>query len=808
VNLHGELLPLPPLRNYSDAAREPETRPGVSVVTHPEKIRFARGATPEAVQFRVYTYRTTPGVLPEQLTAPVIVEIPGMDLTANVNDKGSGPLTLGVGRVAGGLDLDPVDGKRDPYSLDMAPVVVGTGKRTPAFPGEMYARVYWSPSAYGGAGATMVELHNSPLSAVRVGNQGLDATKRLYGMDYVPCPTEAANDFTTNLANNAVVEKNTARWTIRIPAAMLGSADRRIEAVTRIGHGNAVNTGVDNAAFATGIMYPPGSRAEPENVSRTYCWWAASPEAVPFTERYQYQGDPRHCPYADLRVGGSSFANGYNWYFDDFQNASANAAGSWPGFDAARIKNDGTATNDGWLGRMEIDLPRFFRLLRDGLQRSEALFTTLTGFSYYYVGLGNEIGYDSANGYANSIPVSGQPFGASGPGFEQSITSGGGSYGAGVKYVRSNASGAYWWEMPWLGELCPDGQYTKSWKVPAAYDTATTPGTRMGNLPAGSLATEFHRVTRDQITVNLPAGTTFQSSQRRTNAEGSTSMFLIGSSTSTFHHQYRDGTTGSLADGGTEVSRDLHFPLPPTVPISRPFDLDTNADGGIGDEFSYTTDYPHPTATLRRTYFTHSSGAKGSALVELSTPGLPHSAFVVVSGVDKTTESGSSFIARFAMLTLIHGFLSAGDPALPAPIGMPPRIVIKSPTAITELENPTEIDMTWHTEWRRWDGIPYTTTFPSGYTRSDSNVQYALMYSSDNGATWRHMQDDSVATPGVLPAPALRVDDAADGADEIFRWPVPRSRFPMGTYRIRVEAYRTAALLHYSFHEERIYINQ
>ena len=808
VNLHGELLPLPPLRNYSDAAREPESRPGVRVVTHPEKIRFARGAASEDVQFRVYTYRTIPGVLPEQMNAPVIVEIPGMDLTGNVNLTGAGPLTLGIGRVTGGLDLNPVNGARDPYALDTAPVVMGAAKRTPAYAGEMYARVYWAPTAYSGNGATVIELHNSPLSTVRVSNQGLDPTKRLYGMDYIPCPTEATNDFTTNLASNLVVEKNTARWTIRIPATMLGSADRRIEAVTRIGHGNAVNTGIDNAAFATGIMYPPAARTEPENISKTYCWWAASPEAVPFTERYQYQGDPRHCPYADLRVGGSSFPNGYNWYFDDLQNSSVNAIASWPGLDAGRIKNNGSATDDGWLGRMEIDTPRFFRLLRDGLQRSEALFTTLTGFSYYYVGLGNEIGYDSANGYPNSIPVSGQPFGQSGSGYEQSITSGGGSYGSGVKYVRSNAAANYWWEMPWLGELCPDAQYTTSWKVPATDDTATTAGPRKGNLPAGAAASEFRRVTRDQIGVNLPPGTTLESTERRTNAEGSTSMFNIGTASSTFHHQYRDGTSGALADGGTEVSRDLHFPLPPTAPISRPFDLNVGADGGIGDEFAYTTDYPHPTATLRRTYFAHSSGAKGSALVELSTAGLPHSAFVVVSGIDKTTESGSSFIARFAMLTLIHGFLSAGDPALPAPIGMPPRIVIKAPTAITELEDPTQIDLVWHTEWRRWDGIPYTTTFPPTYTRPESIVQYALLYSNDNGRTWRYMQNDAVATPGVLPPPALRVSDAADGVDEVFHWPVLRTRFPMGTYLIRVEAYRTAAMLHYSFHEERIYINR
>jgi Tfp pilus assembly protein PilV len=812
VNLHGELLPMPPLRNYSDAARLPDTRPGVRVVTHPEKIRFTRdpaGTSSDDVRLRVYTYRTNPGVLPEMLDAPVLVEIPGLNLTGNVNGTGSGAVTLGVGRISGGLDLNPVDGNRDAYVFDAAPVVVGAGARTPAFPGEMYARVYWSASAYGGAGATVVELHNSPLTSPALAtNQGLATTKRLYGMEYVPCPTEAANDFSVNLATATAVEKNTARWTLRIPAAVLGSADRRVDVVTRIGNGAAFDSGPDSAAFSTGVMYPPVSRTQPQNVSRTYCWWAATTDVVPFTERYQFQGDPRHCPYADLRSTGTSFPNGYNWYFDDLQNASTNALSSWPGLDASRLKNNSTTTDDGWNGHCEADIPRMFRLVREGLQRSEALFTTLTGWSYYYIGLGNEIGYDSANGYANSIPVSGQPYGASGSGYDQSITSDASTWGSGVKYVRSNASGTYWWEMAWLGELFPDSQYTASWQVPASDDSATTPGTRAGNLPAGSSSSQFKRVPRDQITVNLPAGTTLDAAERRTNAEGCTSMFNVGTSTATFHHQSQDGTSGAEGDGGTEIERDFHFPLPATAPISRPFRLSSNADGGIGDEFTFTTDYPKSTATLRRTYYGHSTGATGSGLVELSTPSIARHAYIVVSGIDRTTESGSSFIARFAMLTLIHGLLSAGDPALPAPIGLPPRIIITSPTAITELTNPAQIAVTWHTEWRRWDGLAYTTTFPANYSRAESNVQYVLIYSSDNGVTWRHMQDDSAATPGVLPAAGLRLNDLVAGGDETYTWSTPTASFPAGTYRIRVEAYRTSATLHYSYHEERIYVTR
>ena len=94
------------------------------------------------------------------------------------------------------------------------------------------------------------------------------------------------------------------------------------------------------------------------------------------------------------------------------------------------------------------------------------------------------------------------------------------------------------------------------------------------------------------------------------------------------------------------------------------------------------------------------------------------------------------------------------------------------------------------------------------YTRPNTSMQYSLIYSADNGVTWKHMQDNSPATPGVLPAPALRVNDAVPGGDETYTWATPVASFPAGTYRIRIESYRTAARLHYSFHEERIYVSR
>src|SRR6185369_11899898 len=82
VNLHGELLPMPALRNYSDAAKDPLAAPEVRVVTHPEKLRTVRdpaGAATEAARFRVYAYTTNLAAPASQPT--IELEVVGMDLT-------------------------------------------------------------------------------------------------------------------------------------------------------------------------------------------------------------------------------------------------------------------------------------------------------------------------------------------------------------------------------------------------------------------------------------------------------------------------------------------------------------------------------------------------------------------------------------------------------------------------------------------------------------------------------------------------------------------------------------------------------
>jgi hypothetical protein len=70
------------------------------------------------------------------------------------------------------------------------------------------------------------------------------------------------------------------------------------------------------------------------------------------------------------------------------------------------------------------------------------------------------------------------------------------------------------------------------------------------------------------------------------------------------------------------------------------------------------------------------------------------------------------------------------------------------------------------------------------------------------------MENDSPATPGILPTNfAFRHPDTGAG-NESFLWSTPAASFPEGSYILRVEAYRTGQTLHYSYHQAKIYISR
>jgi hypothetical protein len=200
--------------------------------------------------------------------------------------------------------------------------------------------------------------------------------------------------------------------------------------------------------------------------------------------------------------------------------------------------------------------------------------------------------------------------------------------------------------------------------------------------------------------------------------------------------------------------------------------------------------------------------------VKLLQPGGARAGYVVVNGIDRTTESGSAFIARYSLLTLIHSFFAAGLTTNPNRIRQLPRLGITHPTLVTELNDPATIDVKWHVDWQRWDGLKYTTAFSSTFSESQADLVYVALYSRDNGRTWLNAKDGSAGQPGVLPLlsgggrdPAKTFSDAGPG-DESFVWATPAGSFPEGSYLIRVEGYRASEPLHYSSHQEKIYVNR
>ena len=184
-------------------------------------------------------------------------------------------------------------------------------------------------------------------------------------------------------------------------------------------------------------------------------------------------------------------------------------------------------------------------------------------------------------------------------------------------------------------------------------------------------------------------------------------------------------------------------------------------------------------------------------------------AFIVVNGLSPAGAAGQSFIARWSFLSLIHSFFQAGlytdavgCPACPYRIRQLPRVSITFPNVTVDLNNVSSINIQWASTWRRWDNNAYTPGYAAGFTEAEP-VLYQVMYSDDNGTTWKWC-DTAIAS---TPKPGLRDATALISATS-YNWSTPAASFPMGNYLIRVEAFRQNYQQHYSYHQFRAFIRR
>ncbi|MFA5160753.1 MAG: prepilin-type N-terminal cleavage/methylation domain-containing protein [Elusimicrobiales bacterium] len=257
VNLHGELLPLPPMHNYSDAAKDPVNSPNRRVVTHPERILYT---STDTVKLRVYAYVTDQAVCTADPSAAL------NDITLQLST--SVPLVnlLTAQRIDGDANNNYEINDRKGDGLTGAVRYDATSST-----------------------CTVIRLTNgTKLCSGLRSTKGLASSAQLYGMEYIPCPIGA--DFTADLTTTGTTPKNTARWIISLAPPAGGWTPGRWDVDTYIG-----------PSASSGTVY--------SNVSRTHVWISTT---VPITEQYQLTGDARYCPYMDVKAN-----NGYNWYFAD-----------------------------------------------------------------------------------------------------------------------------------------------------------------------------------------------------------------------------------------------------------------------------------------------------------------------------------------------------------------------------------------------------------------------------------------------------------------------------------------------------------
>ncbi|HPC78570.1 MAG TPA: hypothetical protein PK811_09585, partial [bacterium] len=340
-------------------------------------------------------------------------------------------------------------------------------------------------------------------------------------LQYIPCPVNGQNwqDLTTT-GNN--IPKNTARWIITLDHNYL-PANSRLDIETYIG-----NIGASDIPDPT--QYTP-------NRSKTYTWIGIEP---PITEKFQFMGDPRYCPYLDVKIAGR-----YNRCF-------TNSLSGYSGFTG----------NNGWNNYVfDSDIPRYFQVFRDGILRSSSIFNSVTGFSFYYVGFGQEIGGDSSNAYINNLldnPISGLPWkaGTRTTKVDEIIPDDGAnqSYCRLIKDYNSN-----WYSRIWLGELYPDSQYN-SWVADDG-----------GNLTAPT----FFREKYSSLGYSYDR-------YKRTSHYGPPTALNANSGSGCFNHEHKNDNTNTatLTNDGKKINEAFNMVLPESMDARRPFALNATTVSG------------------------------------------------------------------------------------------------------------------------------------------------------------------------------------------------------------------------------------
>ncbi|HTB21295.1 MAG TPA: malectin domain-containing carbohydrate-binding protein [bacterium] len=623
---------------------------------------------------------------------------------------------------------------------------------------------------------------------------GLPTNMRPYGLEYVPFPVvnTGTNAFyplymtfsaqspngvlgggTTNLLSNNTwgAPVNTARWRIVFQnlSATVGAGyafaaqNLTVGVETRIGaNGIGCNTGVYDPDYlynATSLSLP----THPQNYSGSYFWMGVSSTVVPYTERFDAVGDPRFVPYADeLDYSGNlndGLQGGYNWFWRNFTDGNSlypDNSYYQPFLPSANFDLYNTQQN--------IDIPKLFQLIRQGVMISNGVYTAMTGWDSYYAGQGGEIGGDNSNDFQAGVPCYGGPWGSTSNSWTVDEIIGGANTSGATYVVQGNGTTTPTWQsLPFLGELWPDSLYQSNWESPLWSGSAGTSST-WGNLNNLEQGGSCYREPMGNLQAST--GSNFNQAYHRNYGNGCATLENGTNDGNTpFDHDTNQFNATEINDG-IQLGSDYNFALPSSFNVTRPWGL--TEGGNQPQEWNMTSgdslyDYPnlrtHLDVYSAVTYVAStswgfyaddadgfsSSSFKSAAAIRTvdmnkaltTASGNPAGGWIIVNGLAPSTASGINFVAQFAILTCLRTFADAGVPTQGACTIDPgfvnanntysltgaasgstyrippvPLVSILHPTTSDLYLGMTTIPVQWDERYARWDGQPYDENYP------------------------------------------------------------------------------------------------
>ena len=464
------------------------------------------------------------------------------------------------------------------------------------------------------------------------------------------------------------------------------------------------------------------------NLSRTYVW-IGNNTGIKESEKYQMVGDIRHNPYIDTLE-----YDRVNLHFNTIVKDGGPASNTNDVQTASSLRDDVTKTSSADypnLGTFDanttlaqnktlLDISRFFELFKRSLIHTNSIYNSLIGYSFYYYGLGGEVGSNgNANNNATTGPKGSVNFVASGIPYNDDMVGQIGE-GTGDRYNEILEAGANptpktvgsrivgsndrsWGSLPWIGELYPDDffggtnfvSWSKTGNLPAAVTgfTVASNGSNHNNsfnkFSKQLYTTGFSNLSSDWSTEKAYSVNNIEPRNRLTDTGAK--IFFHGSDDATTKvksfSQYLTAppfqtnmATGTITNTGKDLVSNYGLIMPNTIDVARPFNFvgtipDTPLWKMYDSKFSQlyflnNTTYDTSTTSGSTAVF-YDTGNGGHATKAASAPVIIDASgwetsgrkkgYVLINGLASQGVESGTIIGRYALMSMLHTYFRTGN---------------------------------------------------------------------------------------------------------------------------------------------------